>query len=114
MRVELVPAPLLSYRQRVSAVVAPPPVTLMLSAPVRVTVLASGGWPGLVYRRLHGHPVVYRSPYDAAALDALAAAIAGEVAGGVPSWCLFDNTASGAAAGDALALAARLGDDPGG
>jgi len=35
------------YLQRVRAVVDPPPVTVMLSSPVRVTVLGSGGRPGL-------------------------------------------------------------------
>jgi uncharacterized protein YecE (DUF72 family) len=28
-----------------------------------------GGWPGLVYGRLRGSPVIYRSSYDRAALD---------------------------------------------
>ena len=66
-----------------------------------------GGWTGLVYRRLHGSPVIYRSPYPAPALDAYAAAILGEAAT-APVWCFFDNTADGAAARDALDLVARL------
>ncbi len=69
-----------------------------------------GGWPGLVYRRLHGTPVTYRSAYDDAALEAVATTMLAETARGVPSWCIFDNTASGAAPGDALRLAARLRD----
>ena len=67
-----------------------------------------GGWAGLAYRRLHGSPRVYRSAYGAARIDDYATAIEAELAAGRDSWCMFDNTASSAAAGDALALAARL------
>jgi uncharacterized protein YecE (DUF72 family) len=67
-----------------------------------------GGWPGLVYRRLHGSPVTYRSPYEPATLDAVASAMEADLVRGVESWCILDNTASGAAAGDALALVGRL------
>jgi uncharacterized protein YecE (DUF72 family) len=67
-----------------------------------------GGWGGLVYRRLHGSPAVYRSPYPPAALAALAAAVAGE-AERAPVWCFFDNTAEGAAPRDALDLMTLLG-----
>ncbi|HLY79694.1 MAG TPA: DUF72 domain-containing protein [Caulobacteraceae bacterium] len=65
-----------------------------------------GGDRGLVYRRLHGSPRLYYSAYGPAAIDALARAIAGTPA--CETWCVFDNTASGAAASDALALAAQL------
>ncbi len=67
-----------------------------------------GGWPGLVYRRLHGSPVIYRSSYPALALDAYAATLLDEAAAALV-WCFFDNTADGAAPRDALALVARLG-----
>jgi uncharacterized protein YecE (DUF72 family) len=63
-----------------------------------------GGWPGLAYWRLHGSPQIYRSPYDEAALQALAAAMAASPA--AERWCVFDNTASGAAAANALQLQA--------
>jgi uncharacterized protein YecE (DUF72 family) len=60
-----------------------------------------GGWPGFAYRRLHGSPRVYYSSYDEAYLTRLA----DEVAGDPPdSWCVFDNTTSGAAADNALTL----------
>lgn len=64
-----------------------------------------GGWPGLVYLRLHGAPKTYFSPYTAAALDGMAGRLR---AATVDCWCIFDNTGSSAAAGDALALLARL------
>ncbi|MCW2244499.1 uncharacterized protein YecE (DUF72 family) [Azospirillum fermentarium] len=60
-----------------------------------------GGWRGLVYRRLHGSPVMYRSAYPPAVLDALARRLA-EEAGRGPVWCVFDNTADGHALPDAL------------
>lgn len=63
-----------------------------------------GGWPDLRYRRLHGSPRTYYSSYDGERLHALAETTAGERSSGVPSWCIFDNTASGAAAADALSL----------
>lgn len=60
-----------------------------------------GGWKGVRYWRLHGSPRIYYSSYDDAALRALAAdlkAAPGE------TWCMFDNTASGAATANALSI----------
>lgn len=68
-----------------------------------------GGWPGLIYRRLHGSPQIYRSPYGAERLAALAESLAAAPA---PAWCVFDNTADFAATGDALALDALLARPP--
>ena len=65
-----------------------------------------GGWRGLAYWRLHGSPVIYRSSYGnriASIAEQLSAAAAPE------SWCIFDNTASSAATGDALRLMERVG-----
>ena len=76
-------------------------------APVPAAALP-GGWPGFVYRRLHGSPVTYRSSYDDATIAGVAGAMRDDVARGVESWCIFDNTASGAAAGNALSLTALL------
>jgi uncharacterized protein YecE (DUF72 family) len=60
-----------------------------------------GGWDGLAYYRLHGSPRVYYSSYSEGFLSSLlhelqAAAEVGSV------WCIFDNTASGAAMENAL------------
>ncbi|MDB5444709.1 MAG: hypothetical protein JWQ97_26 [Phenylobacterium sp.] len=65
-----------------------------------------GGWGGLAYWRLHGSPRTYYSSYGEAELGRLAQALARSPAS--ETWCVFDNTASGAAAADALALAAVL------
>jgi len=68
------------------------------------------GWPGLVYYRLHGSPVRYYSPYADDALDALADHVEASDRSGIPTWCIFDNTALGAAPRNALDLEARLRD----
>lgn len=65
-----------------------------------------GGWHGLTYWRLHGAPRMYYSSYDDPALAAIASGL--RAAPGDDAWCIFDNTASGAAASDALALVAKL------
>ena len=63
-----------------------------------------GGWNGLAYYRWHGSPRIYYSEYDSAALEALAKRLDEHRAHGVPTWCILDNTALGAALGNALAL----------
>lgn len=65
-----------------------------------------GGWRGLSYYRLHGSPRVYYSPYQTDALTALNTRLRRDEA--IAVWCVFDNTASGAAATNALALKADL------
>jgi uncharacterized protein YecE (DUF72 family) len=67
-----------------------------------------GGWRGLSYVRLHGSPIMYRSSYDEARLAAQAAMLRREREAGREAWCMFDNTASSAATGNALALIERL------
>lgn len=79
-------------------------------APARVDAgqaAAPGGWPGLVYLRLHGSPKIYHSAYSPPRLDALADTLTELGARGTPAWCIFDDTAAGAASIDALALAGR-------
>lgn len=56
----------------------------------------------MVYARLHGSPRMYYSSYSDAYLDQVAAWITGRDA-----WCIFDNTASGAALPNALDLQRR-------
>ncbi len=67
-----------------------------------------GGWPDILYFRLHGSPRIYYSNYDEAYLDALAARLETAARAGVPVWCIFDNTAEGAATANALSLLERL------
>ena len=68
----------------------------------------TGGWRGFSYFRLHGSPHIYRSDYDAAAIEAYARS-AIDAAATSETWVIFDNTARGAATGNALALSDRVG-----
>ncbi|MGZ8285372.1 MAG: DUF72 domain-containing protein [Allosphingosinicella sp.] len=81
-------------------------VARVAADPARVPAAAEpGGWRGLRYYRLHGSPATYRSSYDDGRLEAYAGRLAAATA---PAWCIFDNTASGAATGDALKLKEML------
>ena len=64
-----------------------------------------GGWLGLAYFRLHGAPRIYWSSYEADQLTRYSEALR---ATGPKAWCIFDNTARGAATENALALQARM------
>lgn len=65
---------------------------------------APAGWPGIAYFRLHGSPRTYYSSYDSGYLATLADRLIAFHRTGVRVWCIFDNTASGAAASNALDL----------
>ena len=82
----------------VARVAADPPRVAGLETP--------GGWPGVIYYRWHGSPRPYFSSYSGEQLRDLAVKLS-EAA--VDAWCIFDNTGSGSAAGNALDLRARLG-----
>lgn len=70
--------------------------------PIRHPAAAKpGGWKGVSYWRLHGSPRVYYSSYEDVVLRGLAAEVMSQSG---ETWCIFDNTASGAAAANALRL----------
>jgi uncharacterized protein YecE (DUF72 family) len=78
--------------------------------PARIPAAATaGGWNQLLYCRLHGSPRMYYSAYPETYLQTLAATIAQQQAKDI--WCIFDNTASGAALGDAQTLMRHLAND---
>lgn len=84
-------------------------VARVAADPARVPEAADpGGWPELVYYRLHGSPRIYYSAYPPPYLVALAMALNQAARRGLPTWCIFDNTASGAATSNALDLLERL------
>ncbi|MBC8088871.1 MAG: DUF72 domain-containing protein [Phycisphaerae bacterium] len=62
-----------------------------------------GGYASPVYYRLHGSPRVYYSSYDTNFLERVCGELQHTESGG-ERWCIFDNTASGAAVPDALEL----------
>jgi uncharacterized protein YecE (DUF72 family) len=67
-----------------------------------------GGWKGLAYFRLHGSPRTYYSSYEDERLDALASKLRDLRRRRIAVWCIFDNTASGAATRNALAAMGRV------
>jgi uncharacterized protein YecE (DUF72 family) len=71
--------------------------------PIAPGTLTPAGWAGLTYYRLHGSPRRYYSAYSQEFLDALAHTLR-QAAVESETWCIFDNTALGAAMGNALSL----------
>lgn len=65
------------------------------------------GWPELVYFRLHGSPRRYYSAYSDKFLSQLAENLR-RLSTSHTAWCIFDNTASGAALANALELISRV------
>ena len=78
-------------------------IARVVADPARIPAAATaGGWGELIYCRLHGSPRMYYSAYPETYLQALADTINQQSTKEI--WCIFDNTASGAAFGDALSL----------
>ena len=88
---------------RNSRVAADPPPAPEASAPA--------GWPHVAYFRLHGSPRKYWSRYDTNDIATVAMTVH-SIATGAEVWCVFDNTASGAAIENAWELRERLSVDP--
>jgi uncharacterized protein YecE (DUF72 family) len=75
--------------------------------------IAHGGgvpsaWPGVQYFRLHGTPRMYWSPYSPGALADLAERLRLAAESGAEVWCIFDNTAGGAAFPNAREVRRRV------
>jgi uncharacterized protein YecE (DUF72 family) len=70
-----------------------------------------GGWDKLIYYRLHGSPRMYYSEYTKPFLHSTATTIASQQKT-AEVWCIFDNTASGSALGDAQNLNHLLTQNP--
>jgi uncharacterized protein YecE (DUF72 family) len=83
-------------------------VARVAADPARVPDAAlPGGAASLAYFRLHGSPRMYYSEYDAGFLETLTTALRASKA--EHAWCIFDNTVSGAAAGNAVTIQQRVG-----
>jgi uncharacterized protein YecE (DUF72 family) len=87
------PATALLTKYRVARVAADPPKGHTTCEP--------GGWPGIVYFRLHGSPRAYFTPYEQPFLMAIAERVREY---DVDVWVVFDNTGSGAAFENAVRL----------
>jgi len=86
-------------RFEVARVAADPPPMGATTSP--------GGWDGIAYFRLHGSPRMYWSRYDPSCLTRLCA-ILRRTSASADVWCVFDNTASGAALDNAWELQSLL------
>jgi uncharacterized protein YecE (DUF72 family) len=84
----------------VARVAADPSIVPAVSVP--------GGDVELAYFRWHGSPRMYYSEYDAATLRHLADQIVASSATSNYTWCIFDNTAAGAAFYNAISLSELL------
>ena len=88
-------------------------VARVAADPARVADAAGpGGWDGLTYFRLHGSPRTYWSRYDAAFIADLVGRVRERAIDGRECWCIFDNTASGAAIENAWELREALRGGP--
>jgi len=87
-------------RHRIGRVAADP----ALLAAARVP----GGDTACAYFRLHGSPRMYYSTYPEKYLRALAERLVDARKGGSSCWCIFDNTAHGAAISNALHTASLI------
>jgi uncharacterized protein YecE (DUF72 family) len=93
------PVDALLDKYRIARVAADPPPAPAASVPA--------GWPRLAYLRLHGSPRTYWSRYSETGIATLLATVRRLSTAG-PVWCVFDNTASGAAIENAWELCERL------
>jgi uncharacterized protein YecE (DUF72 family) len=64
--------------------------------------MTPGGNQRVAYFRWHGAPRIYYSNYEAGSLARFSAAARSAAERGSDVWCVFDNTASGCATGNAL------------
>lgn len=93
------PAEAMLRRYRIGRVAADPAVVPAAALP--------GGWPGIVYYRLHGSPRKYWSVYDEERVAQWARALSA-LPRGTLAWCVFDNTAGSGAAVNALQMRGQL------
>lgn len=69
---------------------------------------APAAWPGVCYFRLHGSPRIYWSSYTPEALTRVLVQLRHAMVSGAEAWCIFDNTAGGAAYPNARVVHQRL------
>jgi uncharacterized protein YecE (DUF72 family) len=98
------------FTEDVDAMLAEQRVGRVAADPARVPVAATpGGYDRVIYYRLHGSPRIYYSAYPADYLTEVASVLERYTNQGAAVWCIFDNTALGAATRDALTVKSLLG-----
>src|SRR5215210_4743120 len=99
------------FTDGVDAILVQHRVARVAADPARVPAAAEpGGYDKLVYLRLHGSPRVYYSAYSTETLEHVARVVEEKASSAISTWCIFDNTALGAATTDALTVKSRLVD----
>jgi uncharacterized protein YecE (DUF72 family) len=84
-------------------------VARVAADPARVPAAAlPAGYDRIIYLRLHGSPRIYYSAYPDEELERITSVLETKADLGISSWCIFDNTALGAATADALTVRSRL------
>ena len=97
------------FTQEVDSLLRGQRIARVAADPARVPIAAEpGGYDRIVYYRLHGSPRIYYSAYSAEALAEIARTLERNAARGIETWCIFDNTALGAATSDALTVKSAL------
>ena len=96
------------FEERAGEILAELRIAIAAADPARVPGAEQpGGDPGVAYFRWHGSPRIYYSNYEPQQLDSLRSRMEVE-AQDTDVWCIFDNTAAGAATANALELMGRL------
>src|SRR5687767_9791749 len=97
------------FTEDVEAVLIEHRIARVAADPARVPAAAEpAGYDKVVYVRLHGSPRIYYSAYPAEALDQVARLLEEKATLGISTWCIFDNTALGAATADAHTVKSQL------
>ncbi len=92
------------FTDEAAALMAQHRVGCVRADPLPVAGVQPRGHASLLYVRLHGSPVLYRSAYEAGYLADLAAELGSAGRAGADKWVIFDNTAQGEAVPNALEL----------
>lgn len=93
-------ATLFFEENRIARVAADPAVVPAAKQPIAAR--------GLVYYRWHGSPRTYYSAYGEQELHQLADSMSVATTEALDAWCIFDNTAAGAATVNALSLSKQM------
>ena len=97
------------FSARVESLLVKYRIGRVAAEPVRVPARGGpGGYEEIVYLRLHGSPRMYYSAYPTEYLGIVTRLLATSAAHDISAWCIFDNTAMGAATIDALTVKSQL------
>jgi uncharacterized protein YecE (DUF72 family) len=95
------------FAEEAAAMFAQLKITRVLADPAIVGDPAPALYQDIVYVRLHGSPVMYCSSYPEEYLAQLTGELHAHRRAGRRVWCIFDNTAEGAAMSNALTVQGR-------